>query len=147
MAKVGAFSYLTFESPVTYVVLALFDLFFLASWPMHWVRVDYVDEQGEPRRAVWGERRASGLAGRCEGARTPSLAIAAPVRAALTHRELETARLAAEGLANKEIADRLYLSHRTVENQLHAVYEKLGVEGRAALAQALKGAPGPPSVR
>jgi len=35
---------------------------------------------------------------------------------------------------------RLYLSHRTVENKLHAVYEKLGVEGRAELAEALEGA-------
>jgi DNA-binding CsgD family transcriptional regulator len=97
-------------------------------------------QEGEPRRAAWAERRAAGLAARCEGARTPSLA-AAPARAALTPRELEIARLAAAGLANKEIAARLYLSHRTVENQLHAVYEKLGVEGRAALAQALEGAP------
>ena len=95
--------------------------------------------EGEPRRAAAAERRAGGLAARCEGARTPSLVVAAPVRASLTPRELEIARLASEGLANKEIASRLYLSHRTVENQLHAVYEKLGVAGRAALAQALEG--------
>jgi DNA-binding NarL/FixJ family response regulator len=99
-------------------------------------------QEGEPRRAARAERRAAGLAARCEGARTPSLA-AAPARAALTPRELEIARLAAAGLANREIAARLYLSHRTVENQLHAVYEKLGVEGRAALAQALEGPPRP----
>jgi DNA-binding CsgD family transcriptional regulator len=100
-------------------------------------------QEGEPRRATWAEQRAAGLAARCEGARTPSLATAASARAALTPRELEIARLAAAGLANKEIAARLYLSHRTVENQLHAVYEKLGVEGRAALAQALEGLPRP----
>jgi DNA-binding CsgD family transcriptional regulator len=100
-------------------------------------------QEGEPRKAAWAERRAAGLAARCEGARTPSLATAAPARAALTPRELEIARLAAAGLANKEIAARLYLSHRTVENQLHAVYEKLGVEGRAALARALEGPQGP----
>jgi DNA-binding NarL/FixJ family response regulator len=35
------------------------------------------------------------------------------------------------------IAERLYLSHRTVENKLYAVYEKLGVHGRAELAEAL----------
>lgn len=93
---------------------------------------------GEPRRAAGAERRSSALAARCEGARTPSLATAAPARAALTARELEIARLAAAGLANKEIAARLYLSHRTVENRLHAAYEKLGVEGRAELAQALE---------
>jgi DNA-binding CsgD family transcriptional regulator len=33
---------------------------------------------------------------------------------------------------------RLFLSHRTVENQLHAAYGKLGVQGRAELAQALE---------
>ncbi len=97
-------------------------------------------QRGEPRRAVWAERRAAGLAARCEGARTPALAVAAPARAALTPRELEIARMAAAGLANKDIAARLYLSHRTVENKLHAVYEKLGVEGRASLAEALEGA-------
>jgi DNA-binding CsgD family transcriptional regulator len=94
--------------------------------------------QGEPRRAARTDRRSSTLAARCEGARTPSLATAAPARAALTPRELEIARLAATGLANKEIAARLYLSPRTVENTLHAAYEKLGVSGREALAHALE---------
>lgn len=74
--------------------------------------------RGEPRRATASERRSRALAARSEGARTPSLATAAPARAALTTRELEIARLAATGLANREIAARLYLSHRTVENKL-----------------------------
>jgi DNA-binding CsgD family transcriptional regulator len=92
---------------------------------------------GEPRRGAAAERRSSGLADRCEGARTPALATTASARFVLTPRELEIARLAAGGLSNKEIAMRLFLSHRTVENQLHAAYEKLGVRGRAELAQAL----------
>ncbi|MGH3600349.1 MAG: helix-turn-helix domain-containing protein [Pseudonocardiaceae bacterium] len=82
--------------------------------------------------------RSSVLAARCEGARTPTLATAVPARAALTPPELEIARLAAAGLANREIAARLCLSHRTVENKLHAAYEKLGVPGRAELARALE---------
>jgi DNA-binding CsgD family transcriptional regulator/type II secretory pathway predicted ATPase ExeA len=94
---------------------------------------------GEPRRAAAAERRSGDLAARCEGAGTPALSTAAPARAALTVRELEIARLAASGLANKEIAARLYLSHRTVENKLYAAYEKLGVTGRAELARALEG--------
>jgi DNA-binding CsgD family transcriptional regulator len=94
---------------------------------------------GEARRAAGAERRSAGLAASCEGARTPSLATATPARAVLTPREIEIARLASAGLANKEIAARLYLSYRTVENRLHAVYEKLGVDGRAELAQALEG--------
>jgi DNA-binding NarL/FixJ family response regulator len=41
-------------------------------------------------------------------------------------------------MPNKEIAGRLYVSHRTVENQLHAAYEKLGVRGRGELGKALR---------
>ena len=45
--------------------------------------------------------------------------------------------LAAAGIASKDIADRLYLSVRTVNNHLQHAYTKLGVSGRADLAQAL----------
>jgi DNA-binding CsgD family transcriptional regulator len=90
------------------------------------------------RRAAGAQRRSNVLAARREGARTPGLVTAVPARAALTPRELEIARLAAAGLANKEIAARLCLSHRTVENKLHSAYEKLGVQGRAELARTLE---------
>ena len=91
----------------------------------------------ETRKATAAERRSLALARRCEGARTPALLVSAPVRASLTPRELEIARLAASGLANKEIAARLFLSHRTVENKLHSCYAKLGAAGRADLPRAL----------
>ena len=92
---------------------------------------------GDPRKAAAAERRAHTLAARCEGARTPALA-AVSARAALSARKLEIARLAAAGVPNKEIAARLYLSLHTVQNKLHSAYEKLGVQGRAELAQALE---------
>jgi DNA-binding CsgD family transcriptional regulator len=57
----------------------------------------------------------------------------------LSARELEIARLAAAGVPNKEIAARLFVSVRTVENNLHAAYAKLGVDGRAELTDALAG--------
>jgi DNA-binding CsgD family transcriptional regulator len=94
--------------------------------------------KGRLRQAAGAERRASVLAARCEGARTPALTTAVVARTALTPRQLEIARLAAAGLANKEIAARLRLSHRTVENNLHAAYEKLGVAGRNGLARTLE---------
>jgi DNA-binding CsgD family transcriptional regulator len=94
--------------------------------------------RGDRRKTVAAEQRAATLAGRCEGALTPALTTA-PVRATLTARELEVARLAAAGVPNKEIAARLYLSVHTVQNQLHSAYEKLGVEGRAELGSALEG--------
>ena len=93
--------------------------------------------QEDPRKGTAADRRSRALMVGCEGAQTPSLTTAASARATLTPRELEIARLAAAGLANKEIAARLFLSHRTVENQLHAAYEKLGVQRRAELSQAL----------
>jgi DNA-binding CsgD family transcriptional regulator len=94
--------------------------------------------KGQLRQAVGAQRRASALAARCEGARTPALSTAVLARTALTPRQLEIARFAAAGLANKEIAARLCLSHRTVENNLHAAYEKLGVAGRDGLARTLE---------
>ncbi len=95
--------------------------------------------QGDPRRAAAAERRSGTLAGRCEGSRTPVLSTAAPARAALTARELEIATLAASGMADKQIAQKLFLSHRTVENKLHSVYEKIGVKSRNDLAEVLRG--------
>jgi DNA-binding NarL/FixJ family response regulator len=59
--------------------------------------------------------------------------------ASLTPQQLEIARLAAEGLTNKEIGERLFLSHRTVSTHLYQLFPKLGVTSRAALRDALKG--------
>ena len=85
-------------------------------------------------------RRSVELASACEGAVTPGLFRAATVHAAaapLSGREREIAMLAAAGIASKDIADRLYLSVRTVNNHLQHAYTKLGVSGRVDLAQAL----------
>lgn len=50
----------------------------------------------------------------------------------LTTREAEILRLVAQGRGNFDIADRLSLSRRTVEQHLRSVYDKLGVENRTA---------------
>jgi DNA-binding NarL/FixJ family response regulator len=55
----------------------------------------------------------------------------------LTPQELQIVQMAAQGLANREIGERLYLSHRTVESHLYRVFPKLGVTSRAQLAGAL----------
>ena len=69
-------------------------------------------------------------------ARAAALAPAAPVPTThpfgLTGREAETLRLVAQGLSNLDIADRLSLSRRTVEQHLRSVYDKLGVDNRTA---------------
>jgi ATP/maltotriose-dependent transcriptional regulator MalT len=77
------------------------------------------------------------LAGRCEGARTPILEdLDQPLP--LTPREREVAHLAAGGLSSSAIAERLFISTRTVEGHLHRLYTKLGVADRKALASLLR---------
>ncbi|GIF64106.1 LuxR family transcriptional regulator [Asanoa ishikariensis] len=55
----------------------------------------------------------------------------------LTTQELEIARLAASGLSNKQIGERLFLSHRTVGAHLYRIFPKLGISSRAGLRDAL----------
>ena len=56
-------------------------------------------------------------------------------KAALTERENEIAYLAAQGLSNKEIGKRLYISENTVKTQLKSVFKKLGINSRALLKE------------
>ncbi|OBF80791.1 transcriptional regulator [Mycobacterium sp. 852002-51163_SCH5372311] len=55
--------------------------------------------------------------------------------ASLTPAELDVARLVSEGLANKDIAERLFVSPRTVQAHLTHMYTKLGFTSRVQLAQ------------
>ena len=94
--------------------------------------------RSERRRADNASVRSRSAAARCEGARTPSL-VHATTTVPLTRRELEIATLASQGHASKAIAERLFLSSRTVDNHLQRVYVKLGVTKRDELAGALAG--------
>ncbi len=78
--------------------------------------------------------RSAVLEADCQGACTPALAAAGAAVRSLTARELEVARLAARGATSREIAADASLSVRTVETYLYRIYFKLGVEGRADLA-------------
>ena len=78
------------------------------------------------------ELRATGLTIGQTGPRGP---------ASLTPQQLEIAQLAAEGLTNKEIGERLFLSHRTVGTHLYQIFPKLGITSRAALRDALDDSP------
>lgn len=60
----------------------------------------------------------------------------------LTRREREVLDLVAEGLTNREIADALFVSDRTVHKHVENLFRKLGVHTRMAAARALSPSPG-----
>ena len=78
-----------------------------------------------------------GLAGLVLGeyrriSRAPSKGSATPT---LTERETEVLRYVAKGLTAKQIAEQLFLSHRTVETHVQATFRKLQLANRVELAR------------
>ena len=57
----------------------------------------------------------------------------------MTEREREIATLLAEGLTNRQIADKLYVSEGTVKNYVSSIYDKTGIHDRVKLVVALSG--------
>src|SRR6266540_4234194 len=88
-------------------------------------------------RANASQERAAALAAACQGASTPGLGPGA-LASTLTTREREVAMLASARTSSREIAARLDLSVRTVDNYLSRVYAKLGVSSRSQLAALLR---------
>ena len=83
--------------------------------------------------APWSEqaRRELRASGERSRRRVPE------ARDQLTPQELQIAQLAAEGLSNREIGQRLYLSHRTISTHLYRIFPKLGITSRAELGAVL----------
>ncbi|MFJ9690856.1 AAA family ATPase [Kitasatospora sp. NPDC101183] len=82
--------------------------------------------------AGWTERARAELRATGTAHRVPT-----PDLASLTWQERRIAELAAGGLTNKEIGERMHLSPRTVSSHLYRVFPKLGITARAALRDAL----------
>jgi DNA-binding NarL/FixJ family response regulator len=143
---------------------ALFDAAFdadLAAWPLHRARLQLAHGMWLRRRQQAGDSRAPLRAARdtldALGADAWAEHARRELRAAgersgqpapraldlLAPQELQIARLAAEGLSNREIGQQLYLSHRTVSNHLYRIFPKLGITSRAELAAVVGASPGP----
>ena len=98
---------------------------------------DLYDELNLPFEAA-ASRRALARVVEGSGDRSRSASAAAPA-APLTSRELDVLRLVAEGLADRAIAERLFLSEHTVHRHLSNIRLKLDVSSRsAAVARALR---------
>ena len=82
----------------------------------------------------WSERARQELRATGEkiGPRTPD------ARDRLTAQELQIAQLAAAGLSNREIGERLFLSHRTIGSHLYRIFPKLGITARSQLPAVLE---------
>src|SRR5262249_8957016 len=86
----------------------------------------------EGRAMGLGEANAYALGDDSPGPTAPSIQQEVPL--ALTRRQLEVARLVAEGLTNKEIASRLFISERTAEGHVDQICNKLGFNSRVQIA-------------
>ncbi|MEV4539242.1 AAA family ATPase [Asanoa sp. NPDC049518] len=124
----------------------------LADWPFDRARLQLtygaalrrahrVTESRPPLRAAaatfdslgatpWADRARAELRATGETRRKPLDALAT-----LTPQEQQIARLASEGLSNREIGERLFLSPRTVSTHLYRIYPKVHVSSRAELAR------------
>lgn len=87
--------------------------------------------------SIWADRaqqelRATGVAIETAGERSTSQELTD-----LTPQQIQVAHMAASGLSNKEIGEKLYLSPRTVSAHLYRIFPKLGITSRSALRDAL----------
>jgi DNA-binding NarL/FixJ family response regulator len=80
------------------------------------------EQLGAGRAAKHADKLVANLGGRSSAA----------ARAGLTRRELEVLSLVAQGLSNRQIAERLVVSEHTVHRHLSNIYARLGVSSRAA---------------
>lgn len=90
----------------------------------------------ESRNALpWAQRTRAEL--RAAGVQLSSPTTSTAPELALTPQELQIARLAASGLSNRQIADHIYVSHRTVAAHLYKIFPKMGITSRNQLRDAL----------
>ena len=92
------------------------------------------------RRGMYAAALARELADACGGLCTPALRT--PVGVPLTPREREVIELVVAGLSNRDIADRLVMSVRTVEGHVYRACQRVGATSRADLAAILRAGPG-----
>ncbi|MEV4007966.1 helix-turn-helix transcriptional regulator, partial [Actinomadura sp. NPDC049753] len=92
----------------------------------------------------WIEQARHRLSRLETGLRDGPAAAGSAARASLTEGERRIAVLVGQGATNQQVANRLYLSVKTVEASLTRIYRKLGIRSRAQLGALLGGGPAGP---
>ena len=128
----------------------------LSAWPIDHGRLQLAygvwlasrgDDAGarEPLRSaqnIFASVGATAWVGKARGAHRPaggSAGVTAhPAISDMSAHELNIARLAASGLTNRQIAQRMFVSHRTIGSHLYRIFPKLGITTRVQLADALR---------
>ncbi|MFK4066690.1 AAA family ATPase [Streptomyces sp. NPDC029674] len=134
------------------------------SWPFplaraHLAHAAWLRRHGRPERAVvhsraaltvftrlgatpWAAQASRELAAATADAGTAAGPAGGHRHSSLSAQETRIAELAAEGLTNRQIGERLGLSPRTIGAHLYRVFPKLGITTRAGIARALADGPG-----
>jgi ATP/maltotriose-dependent transcriptional regulator MalT len=95
------------------------------------------DAAGKRRHSLEAAAAADRLAKECGGLKTPAL-MATSQPLPLSRREREIAQLVVRGMSNRDIAERLVVSTRTVEGHLYRMYLKLNVTSREELRDVVR---------
>ena len=91
------------------------------------------------RRRLYAAAIAQGLSDECGGLSTPALR--SPTGHPLTERQREIVELAVAGMSNKDIAQRLFMSVRSVEGHLYRACQRVGANSREELAAIIRKGP------
>lgn len=98
------------------------------------------DEGQQHRRGVYAAALAKELADKCGGLCTPALRTRAGLK--LSGRQRDVVELVVAGLSNRQIADKLVMSVRTVEGHVYRACQRVGAQSREELASIVRSGPG-----
>ena len=98
------------------------------------------DESQQRRRGLYAAAVAKELADKCGGLCTPALRTSAGLK--LSGRQRDVVELVVAGLSNRQIADKLVMSVRTVEGHVYRACQRVGAQSREELATIVRSGPG-----
>jgi DNA-binding CsgD family transcriptional regulator len=98
------------------------------------------DASQQHKRALYAAALARELADECGGLRTPALRTPAGLK--LSGRQRDVIELVVAGLSNRQIAEKLVMSVRTVEGHIYRACQRVGAQSREELASIIRSGPG-----